>query len=615
MASATNLRLKGTRFHFRRKIPYNLRTRFGRSEIVRSLQTGARNEAAARSRQLWLQMEKVFSDVLQKPDLTREQIDGLVARAASDLDWAREIRLAESGTHFDHHGAAPVDADAIILEEDARACREEISRNDMTNIRSMVRRYCSETGLEFDPDSIEERMVGRAFLRLVAENSEKAASRVRDEILLPYPGDGEAANHRPLQAFEMKRATSPAIQLSAASQQLSNDKPENAFAFEVRDEQEVPSAAAVFNPTFSSAWHAVIGDLSSTKQWDKGRIAHAESSRRLWIGINGDTPLLEMTRQSAIAFRATLSRLPDRYSRDARWRNLKLSDIVDAANATEASDGIKIKRMSTKTVNRHISELKQMWLRFESLELAARNQSNPFDRLHISVKKSRVEIREERDQFTIDELQTLFGSAIWTGSFSDTRRTKPGKLIIRDWKFWIPLIGAYSGMRREEICSLEVGDFEQVEGIWIVNLRKAKKRLKTTGSARYVPIHRNLLAIGIVADLVANRNHDELLFPELKPSAITERRGEPFGKWFTPLRKSLGIYREEVVFHSFRHTVSTALHNAAAHEPFIEEIIGHESEERKSEIKRYTKTTIVKELKATLDHLDYGLDHSLILKP
>ncbi|WP_376767995.1 DUF6538 domain-containing protein [Jiella pacifica] len=54
MAYAANLRLKGSRFHFRRKIPYNLVERFGCSEIVRSLHTGARRTAVVRARAVGL---------------------------------------------------------------------------------------------------------------------------------------------------------------------------------------------------------------------------------------------------------------------------------------------------------------------------------------------------------------------------------------------------------------------------------------------------------------------------------------------------------------------------------------------------------------------------------
>ena len=184
MAHAANLRLKGSRFHFRRKIPYNLRARFGRSEIVRSLQTGERRTAAARARIAWLQVERVFDKVLQEPSLSREQIDRLVEKAAANIAWADEIRLARDGALFDHHGDPPPDADAIVMESEAFAHRESLARNDVTSVRGMARRYLHEAGLPVPADSLDEQLVGRALLRLLAETAERTAGHLRRDV---YP--------------------------------------------------------------------------------------------------------------------------------------------------------------------------------------------------------------------------------------------------------------------------------------------------------------------------------------------------------------------------------------------------------------------------------------------
>jgi hypothetical protein len=45
-------------------------------------------------------------------------------------------------------------------------------------------------------------------------------------------------------------------------------------------------------------------------------------------------------------------------------------------------------------------------------------------------------------------------------------RAEPGSLIIRDERFWLPLIAVFSGMRQEEICQLHVEDVRQADGIW-----------------------------------------------------------------------------------------------------------------------------------------------------
>jgi len=150
--------------------------------------------------------------------------------------------------------------------------------------------------------------------------------------------------------------------------------------------------------------------------------------------------------------------------------------------------------------------------------------------------------------------------------------------------------------------------------VWYIDLRNVDFKLKTPGSPRYVPIHQALLDIGFVEDLKAGRRDQEYLFPDLKPSAIHDKHGDPFTKWFTPYRKKFKLYDPKIVFHSFRHSVATLLENVPVHEPWIEEITGHESTQRRSELKRYNKGILLTNLKQAIDQLDYGLDLSHLRK-
>src|SRR3546814_7917829 len=113
MAPPPNLRRRGTRYHFRRKVPPHLRARFGRAEWVRSLQTADRRVAAARAREVWLAIEGVLRRVSEDPTITRAQIDQLTQAALADFAWADEVRLATHGRHFDVQGPAPADFEEI----------------------------------------------------------------------------------------------------------------------------------------------------------------------------------------------------------------------------------------------------------------------------------------------------------------------------------------------------------------------------------------------------------------------------------------------------------------------------------------------------------------------
>lgn len=73
--------------------------------------------------------------------------------------------------------------------------------------------------------------------------------------------------------------------------------------------------------------------------------------------------------------------------------------------------------------------------------------------------------REQRDAWSSGDLARLFGSPVWTGCHP-RYRSKPGKEIIRDAKFWLPILALYTGARLEELADLRRGDIGCDEGTW-----------------------------------------------------------------------------------------------------------------------------------------------------
>lgn len=85
---------------------------------------------------------------------------------------------------------------------------------------------------------------------------------------------------------------------------------------------------------------------------------------------------------------------------------------------------------------------------------------------------------------------------------------------VRDWKRWIILIGRYSGMRQNEICQLYHNDVMKVDGVWCfcVDKLNPNQTIKTDSSRRFVPIHSQLLTLGLLDFFKERKEH---LFPEL----------------------------------------------------------------------------------------------------
>lgn len=74
-------------------------------------------------------------------------------------------------------------------------------------------------------------------------------------------------------------------------------------------------------------------------------------------------------------------------------------------------------------------------------------------------------------------------------------------------------------MRQEEICQLRLADLRQVESIWIFDLNmRIGQQLKNANAIRQVPVHSELIRLGLLAYADEQRHAGkELLFPNLQP--------------------------------------------------------------------------------------------------
>jgi integrase len=153
---------------------------------------------------------------------------------------------------------------------------------------------------------------------------------------------------------------------------------------------------------------------------------------------------------------------------------------------------------------------------------------------------------------------------------------------------WVPLIGMYSGMRIGEICQLEVADIIEVGGTPAFDINEAgDKRLKTPQSERIIPIHPELIRLGLleyVNDL--RKKGVTRLFPELRKGR--DGYSQSVSRWFGRFKKTFGF---EPQFHSLRHTVATKLREAGVPMDLISDILGHSRSG--SETGRYAKEASV----------------------
>lgn len=643
MALKSNLRQRGTRFHFRRKLTSDLAARFGRREIVCALKTSSARLAAIRAREAWLAIEEVIRRVTDEPTITKEQIDEMVRLAIESMAWEDEILLARTGRFITVEGTAPKDAEAIVLETYAEEYRADITRNNILPVRHMIDKYAGKLGLKVAPDSLDEMLVGRALLKAVAESLDGAAARFRREIL-PYLPDTDGS----LMWDQLQILDELGAQIGKSSAEA---QPQNVHSFPDMPSAENPAGAGIESSvlgsmlpfsselaqfpeattlTFGSAWEAFCEDKTGRQDASKEALRHQRSSVKLWIQIEGDRPIGVYRKSDAAHFRQKFAQLPDNYHRDKVYRNKSIDEIIELAKAREEKHQRKmrekkgddeyvpplVKRVTRKTVNRHISALSSIFKWCVESGKLPQSYEGIFSKLIKHEKKSKYKLQEERLIWTRSDVKKFFTSPLYKGCFSPARRSKPGNVVLRDWRFWAPLIGAYTGMRREEVAIIRVGDVLKEEGVWYFNLRRVAEELKTPASERYVPVHKTLQEIGLLEELVHERGENEYLLRGLKRSASGNRRGEALGRWFGIYRRAIGLDSKKMDFHSFRHSVNTYVMEVGgrAVRGIVQEITGHEGAERKSEIDRYSKAKLLQELSDTLNLLDYKFDISH-LKP
>jgi integrase len=211
----------------------------------------------------------------------------------------------------------------------------------------------------------------------------------------------------------------------------------------------------------------------------------------------------------------------------------------------------------------------------------------------------------KRDAFTAEELKTLFGSPMYTGHSSAHRRDVPGAVVVKDFKYWFPLIGLHTGMRVEEIAKLRKDEVRQEDGVWCFDIKKAK----TKAGERLVPIHPRLIALGFLDHVQSVK--DERLWPELTPNSegLYSHR---FVVWFPEYRRLIGIDREGLVFHSFRHTFVSRLEEAGVDNVKIARIVGHKITNITAGTYGGKMFTPSKRLELIKD-LDFGVDLSHLM--
>ncbi len=290
------------------------------------------------------------------------------------------------------------------------------------------------------------------------------------------------------------------------------------------------------------------------------------STARRFIAVAGDRPLRSYERGDILGFTDALRRLPKHHGKPPNERDRTPADLIKKADDKAERTGKAVPRLKEVTVQRQVSELSAFFLfgvnhRPQLLRLADHDEM--FKRHEFGEVEGE---RDQREPWPDADLKALSMSPLYQGC-DPRHRWRPGKQILRDALFWLPLMEQFGGARLEEMADLYARDIKDGHGAPYFDIREHheradghKRRLKTKPSKRKVPVHPELLRLGFL-EYVRWRapNPGDPVFPDLLPQGRDGRRGPRFTSAFRYYRRRIGLYREGMDGHALRHNANTRL--------------------------------------------------------
>ncbi|MEG9742190.1 site-specific integrase [Enterobacter roggenkampii] len=333
----------------------------------------------------------------------------------------------------------------------------------------------------------------------------------------------------------------------------------------------------LMKPEKSSAVESIIDELRRVSMYAKEAplqyIAPAQACPSL-LKMR-DQYLLQFSEKLKLTTLSKTNKAVEVLLTHLKKKDIQLRDI-NRTVVTGWLDKLKTER-APQTVQNYISALAQIW------DLARNRyhdapQDNPWRGHALEAKSSKVSY----EAFAPGELAKVYA-------------------LLNDEMKAVTAIGAYSGMRLNEICTLREGSIRTIEGVLCFEISEGK----TKSAARIVPVHSKLIPL---VKLLLKATHNGFLFYH---ASITDRADGKRSTWHTQQftrakRKALGeSAAEKKVFHSLRHGFVQQLDRGKVPEDRIALIVGHERGSTES-FKTYSKNAAAPaELRQYIELIQY----------
>ncbi|WP_458374241.1 site-specific integrase [Pseudomonas laurylsulfatiphila] len=312
----------------------------------------------------------------------------------------------------------------------------------------------------------------------------------------------------------------------------------------------VPKATS-YGPTLATLSKLYIEEGKRGGTWREVSTHEVERSLRDLFELMGDMPAEAFDINQARLLKDRLSRCPQYFALLPQFKGKTLTQVIES--------GGTYKTITAVTVNNRLRKLSAFmnWCKSNGYVT-----ENPL----VGLKVMTGSAKEARLSFEPVDLTTLLNL--------DALKVEARKY---PWRYWLPLLGRFTGARLEELCQLHIADFITLQGVDCIRIDDGheSQKLKNSSSRRTLPIHPALIQLGLLDHVNNQRNRNsDRLFPELE--AVRGKLGHAPSKWFSRYRIKMGITDPKKTFHSFRHTMIDDLRDAGIQDSLIKRIAGHE---------------------------------------
>lgn len=320
------------------------------------------------------------------------------------------------------------------------------------------------------------------------------------------------------------------------------------------------------------------------KQWSKKTAQERRSALNLFERIVGaNMPFNRIDHKIMRDFKQKLQKLPPYLNNKKEFKNKSIDEII----------ALGTKPIDEDTVNKKLDAVSLLFDWAVNHGYIDKNYAKG-----LGVKTSE-QASERRSPFTNEELKRLFESQEYRDGFP----------LSKAYKYWVPLIGLYSGARLNEICQLHLADIRQEKEVWVfdINENSEDKKLKSQASKRLTPIHSTLIELGLLSYVnKLQAAGEKRLFPELTPSR--DGYGKNPSRWFGKYRREKGLTDErDKDFHSLRHTFIDSLKQQGVPENEVKAIVGHT--DKSITYGTYGGAYTPAYLSKIIERIDYHLTH------